>query len=396
MNPKRIRSMSLPALAAGLVVALAATVAFDASSALGASRKDRNVDRAIASYEALQEYFYIEDRSLYLEEYPNGDNNPYSYVWPFSQAMAGTIDLAGIRQVGAAFRDDVADRLAGVELYWNSETVPPGYDSYVRPPVGFGGDKFYDDNEWIGLEFVQWYRMTGDEWALDRARQIFDLVVYGWDADPSHPCPGGVFWTQATWSNDRNTVSNAPGAELGLHLYELTADAALKAHYFEWSQRMYDWVYDCMLAPNGLFWDHIDLAGRIEMTQWSYNQGTMIGANVLLHRITGDNVYLDRANAIADKALDYYAGSGRLYRQDPPFNAIFFKNLLLLDAVDHDPRIRKTMQAYADEVWRSARDPETGLFTFEETKPVKLLFHSAMVQIYATLAWDPRDYSVLA
>jgi hypothetical protein len=159
---------------------------------------------------------------------------------------------------------------------------------------------------------------------------------------------------------------------------------------------MYDWVYDCMLAPNGLFWDHINLAGDIEKTQWSYNQGTMIGANVLLHRITGDNVYLDRANAIADKALDYYAGAGRLYRQDPPFNAIFFKNLLLLDAVDHDPRIRRTIQAYADEVWRSARDPETGLFVFEETKPVKLLFHSAMVQVYATLAWDARDYRLMA
>jgi hypothetical protein len=394
VNSKRPRTRSL-LIVAGIAVMLSVIHAVDGPPVSGASKRDRNVDRAVASYEAMQEYLYIADRSLYTEEYPNGDNNPYSYVWPFSQAMAATIDLAGIRSTGAAYGYDVADRFEGVELYWNSETEPPGYDSYVRPPVGFGGDKFYDDNEWIGLEFVQWYRMTGDEWALARARQIFDLVVYGWDDDPSHPCPGGVWWTQATWSNDRNTVSNAPGAELGLHLYELTADPGLKAHYFEWSKRMYDWVYDCMLAPNGLFWDHINLAGDIEKTQWSYNQGTMVGANVLLHRITGDEVYLDRANAIADKALDFYAGAGRLYRQDPPFNAIFFKNLLLLDAADHDPRIRKTMQAYADEVWRAARDPETGLFTFEETKPVKLLYHSAMIQIYATLAWDPRDHSLM-
>ena len=188
------------------------------------------------------------------EEYPRTGGNAYSYVWPFSQAMAATIDLSGIRSVGAGYGADVQDRLAGLQLYWNDTTTPPGYDSYVRPPLGGGGDKFYDDNEWIGLELVQRYRMTGDQAALARARQIFDLVDFGWDSDPTHPCPGGTFWTQAPWSQDRNTVSNAPGAELGLQLYELTADATQKAHYLASSTRMYDWVNSCLLAPNGLYW----------------------------------------------------------------------------------------------------------------------------------------------
>jgi hypothetical protein len=191
-------------------------------------------------------------------------------------------------------------------------------------------------------------------------------------------------------------VSNGPGAELGLQLYELTAGSTEKAHYLEWSTKMYDWVNGCLLAPNGLYWDHINLAGDIDKTQWSYNQGTMIGANALFYRITGDHVYLDRANAIADAALAYYGAAGRLYKQDPPFNAIFFKNLLLLDSVDHNPRFRQAMQAYADEVWTSLRDPATGLFEFDGSQPVKLLFQSAMVQIYATLAWDARDYPLMA
>jgi hypothetical protein len=310
--------------------------------------------------------------------------------------MAATNDMSGIRSIGASYAADARDRLAGLQLYWNDTTTPPGYDSYVRPPLGGGGDKFYDDNEWIGLELVQRYRMTGDQAALARARQIFELVVYGWDTDPTHPCPGGSFWTQAPWSQDRNTVSNGPGAELGLQLYELTAGSTEKAHYLEWSTKMYDWVNGCLLAPNGLYWDHINLAGDIDKTQWSYNQGTMIGANALFYRITGDHVYLDRANAIADAALAYYGAAGRLYKQDPPFNAIFFKNLLLLDSVDHNPRFRQAMQAYADEVWTSLRDPATGLFEFDGSQPVKLLFQSAMVQIYATLAWDARDYPLMA
>jgi len=389
---KRMVGRRLWYLGLAFVVAVV-SVAYSSSDTDARSGQEKNLRRAIASYEAMQRYLYLPDVKLYKEQYPEQPGqNPYSYVWPFSQAMAATIDLAGIRKIGAQYKDDVGDRLEGVELYWNNTTTPPGYDSYVRPPLGWGGDKFYDDNEWIALEQVQWYRMTGDQQALARAKQVFDLVVYGWDNDPTHPCPGGVFWTQASWSRDRNTVSNAPGAELGLHLYEITGDR----YYFDWAKRMYDWVNTCLLAPNGLYWDHIDLAGNIEKTQWSYNQGTMIGASVLLYRITGDSQYLRRAEAIADAALEYYGGAGRLYRQDPPFNAIFFKNLLLLESINHDKRYRKMMQDYADEMWRSARDPETGLFVFEATKPTSLLYHAAMVQIYATLAWSPQDYDLMA
>ena len=51
--------------------------------------------------------------------------------------------------------------------------------------------------------------MSGDQASLHRAEQIFDLVVSGWDTDSTHPDPGGVFWTQATWSHDRNIVDSA-------------------------------------------------------------------------------------------------------------------------------------------------------------------------------------------
>ena len=396
MKSNRPHSLSILGAVAGLTVAFSAVLGPGVSSAAGTSKQSVNVARAIASYRAMQTYFYVGDQHLYTEQHPNDGNNPYSYVWPFSQALAATIDLSGMRSGGGPYRDAVGDRLTGLQAYWNGGTTPPGYDSYVRPPLGGGGDKFYDDNEWIGLELVQRYRMTGDSAALSRARQIFDLLVFGWDTDPTHPCPGGVFWTQASWSQDRNTVSNAPGAELGLQLDELTTDAGKKAYYFDWAKKMYDWVNGCLHAPNGLYWDHIDLAGNVEKTLWSYNQGTMIGANVLLYRITGQRVYLNRAVAIADAALDYYGGVGRLYRQDPPFNAIFFKNLLLLDSVKPNPRYREAMQAYADEVWTSARDPHSGLFVFEATKPVNLIFQAAMIEIYATLAWDRRDYPLMA
>ena len=334
--------------------------------------------RAVAAYDALQKNF-LTDKGLYLEEYPNTTDNAYSYVWPFSQALTATIDMAHLR---SRYQGDLTRSLDALELYWNDATTPPGYDSYVRPPLGGGGDKFYDDNEWLGLEFLRLYDTTRNETYLNKAKKIFELVVYGWDDDASHPCPGGVYWTQASWSQDRNTISNAPGAQIGLYLYRITG----KAHYLNWAKRMVRWVDGCLLAPNGLYWDNVKLDGSIDKTQWSYNQGMMIGAKVLLYRATGNGRYLKEAQAIADAALAYYGGAGRYYTQPARFNAIFFKNLLLLDEEAHNPRYRKAMKAYADEVWRSARDPETNLFKFEVYKPVTLLEQAGMTQIYALLA----------
>lgn len=358
----------------------------------------KTVERAIAAYDALQQHFYKDDEKLYLERYPHEDGNPYSYAWPFAQAMAGTIDLFGIQKgnVGSDYADDVNDRLAGLARYWNSEKDPKGYDSYVRPPYGDGGDIFYDDNLWIGLELVQLYRMTGRKWALERAKQVFDLIVYGWADDPSLPKPGGVYWTQASWSNDRNTVSNAPGAELGLQLYQLTDDATEKEYYLKWAKKMYSWVNEYLRAPNGLYWDHVNPDGTITKWIFTYNQGTMIGANVLLYEITGEKSYLEEAETIADRALTYFGKEDRLYEEDMAFTAIFFKNLLLLANVNHDPKYVKAMRTYADRIWNDARDPETDLIRRGDSDSTHLLQQSAFVQINASLAWLPRDYDDLA
>jgi glycosyl hydrolase family 76 len=390
---KVIRSAAAAVLAAVLAGPLAAS---PASAGTGPA----STSRATASYRALQRYLAT-DHGLYRETYPQQDTgNPYSYVWPYSQAMVGTLMLNGMPG-GGRYADDVAHRLRALEAYWNAETDPPGYDSYLRPPLGQGGDKFYDDNEWIGLGFVQHYKRTGDPAALARSKQIFDLVVHGWDDDPSHPCPGGVFWTQAPWSQDRNTVSNGPGAELGLQLYLATR----KPEYLTWAKRMFDWTNSCLLAPNGLYWDHIDLAGTVEKTQWSYNQGVMLGAATLLYRATGDRRYLARARSIAAAAIRFYDEDDRWFTQPARFNAIFFKNLLMLQAEAPDPAYRHAVQRYADTVWNEHRDPRTGIFPTDLDSgrfstaggdQVTLLEQSAMVQIYALLAWSPRDYRKLA
>ncbi len=386
------RAVMVGALAGSL--ALVDGMAAGPAGAGTASGHPTHAARAVRAYRALQEFFYDEPTGFYLETYPRDGGNPWSYVWPFSQAMIATQDVAGLPVVGHHYKQDVRDRFAALEAYWNAGTEPPGYDSYLRPPLGQGGDKFYDDNEWIGLSLLQRHYMAGhkgDLPALRRAAEIFDLVVFGWDTDSSHPAPGGVFWTQAPWSQDRNTVSNGPGAELGLHLYRLTR----KSYYLDWAKRMYEWTRTHMLAPNGLYWDHIDLAGTIEKTQWSYNQGVMIGAGVLLYRATGRRTYLDQARDTARKALAFYAEDDRYFTQPARFHAIFFANLLQLSAVSPDPAYRRAMEGYADAAVERVLDEATGLYRFEGDEPVTLLEQSGMIRIEAMLGWSARDYAKL-
>ena len=186
-------------------------------------------------------------------------------------------------------------------------------------------------------------------------------------------------------------MSNGPGAELGLHLYRLTR----KSYYLDWAKRMYEWTRTHMLAPNGLYWDHIDLAGTIEKTQWSYNQGVMIGAGVLLYRATGRRTYLDQARDTARKALAFYAEDDRYFTQPARFHAIFFANLLQLSAVSPDPAYRRAMEGYANAAVERVLDEATGLYRFEGDEPVTLLEQSGMIRIEAMLGWSARDYAKL-
>jgi hypothetical protein len=335
--------------------------------------------RAMLAWDALQQHF-AEGSHLYRE---TTGSNTLSFHWPFSQAMAATLDLASLSTVGEQYRSEVSALMQSADAYWNQTVAHPAYASAVLSPLGNGGDIFYDDNTWTGMELVRIYRMTGDETALARARLIFDFIVAGWDSDTSHPAPGGVFWVDASWSRDRNTVSNAPSAELGLLLSELAGDENERQYYQDWSLRMYAWVDTNLRGDDGLYWDHIGLNGTVDRTQWTYNQGTMIGASVLLYQTTGEEAYLLRAQEIARLALVRFTPE-ELDRNDIAFNAIFFRNLLMLHRVASNPAYVDAMQSYADRLWETRRDAATNLLS--TSRPLTLLDQAGLVEIYGMLA----------
>jgi hypothetical protein len=372
--------------------------------------------RALRAYVAMRRHFLRRD-GLYRRDGRPRLPGAAAHLWPTARAFAAAVDLLGIpadRRGGFDADSAVSAHLRALEAYWDGTAELPSYASDV---IGsrFGGDRYYDDNAWVGLALVQLERLRPGHGHAQRAEALLRFAVGGWDARPDVPSPGGVFWVEQTRpargvgraNHDRNTVSNAPNAQVGLHLTELRAgDGDLRR--FTRAHDMYAWVNATLDAGReagapgtGLFFDKVRGDGTIDRTLWSYNQGSMIGANVLLARQSGLDPaaraqYLARAEAIAVKALGHYAG---VYERQPPaFNAILFRNLLQLYAATADAglreRIRTDMGAYAEAAWAAHRD-RRDRFRFGRGGPT-LLHQSAMVQVYALLAWDPGDYGTLA
>jgi hypothetical protein len=330
-----------------------------------------------------------------------------AHLWPFARAFVATLDLAGMAtppdgcDAGAA----IAQRLLALERYWDARGPHPAYASDT-PGKPWDGDRYYDDNAWVGLALAQLERMRPGSGRLDRAVQLYAFAVSGWDTDPGAPHPGGVFWLEqgrgaGRRNHDRNTVSTAPNAQLGLHLEQLGAAGGGEGPVGP--EQMYDWVNRALDAAGdgtGLFWDKVRGDGTIDHALWSYNQGNMVGLNVLLARRAQGGAraaHLARAAAIADRALAHSAGEG-LDRQPPAFNAIFLRNLLLLHAATSDEPLRAgildALAGYADHLWAHRRDRRDRFARPDH--PVTLLDQSAAVSVLALAAWDPDDYVRLA
>jgi predicted alpha-1,6-mannanase (GH76 family) len=337
----------------------AAALAVPAIAAAPVHADSVSARRAVASLDAMERYLFDARAGDYRETVGAGSG---SHAWPYSQALQAHVSVARVAPSRAAVRS----RLALLERRFRSGSV---YAAWPR------GALYTDDNAWLAEAFLD----LGGKPARARAAAVFAAAVRAWDRSQTTPCSGGVYWTNARGNDDRNTVSTANAALVGLRLYEATRAPS----YLTWSRRMLDWVESCLHDSDALYFDHIDGAGDVDRTKWSYNQGSMLAAYVELYRATGDSAALDEATTIADASLRYFAP--RWYAGEPrEFAAIFFRDLLKLAAAGGRPDYVDAAAAYGDRMWRTARDARTGLFRFSGR--TTLLDQAGLVQVYAALA----------
>jgi hypothetical protein len=348
-----------------------------------------NPARALLAFQAMQSRYYLQGSGLYAGE-------PFSYLWPFSQAFAATVSLANVPHMPVSFARELHSRMIGLQSYLDTDnsgasegtftSTLAAFDGTVAPPAGPGGTKYYDDNDWVGIELMRAYKLTHEPSLLGSAEAIMAFEMASWEGNPQLPCSGGIPFSNDAENSDRNTVTTAPAAELAVQLYRATGNL----QYLQFGEMAYEWVRRCLLQPSGLYADHIDAHGTVETMLWSYGQGTMIGAGTLLYQATGNGAYLYQARQTARAALAYFTPE-QLGSEIPFFPSVYFRNLLYLDSVTHDPPGAKLAQSYVDYAWQHLR-LTNNLFVAGSPAAAQLLVQAAIVQIYALLSSPPSSY----
>ncbi|TPW77534.1 hypothetical protein FJ657_02320 [Schumannella soli] len=171
-------------------------------------------NRAAGAYDALQSNLFLgsSGHGLFVENAPVlPGENPYSYLWTFREATEAAMDVADVPGVGRRYTADAAARFTSLQSYAGFDAEGyPGYESAVAPPLGGGGDVFYDDNAIIGLSYFQRFQRSHDPADLAHARSQLSVVLRGWDTDPSATCPGGLNWIASPANTTRQREHHGP------------------------------------------------------------------------------------------------------------------------------------------------------------------------------------------
>ena len=166
---------------------------------------------------------------------------------------------------------------------------------YQRNGTNWKGNKFNDDIMWICIAYCRITMLTGDETFYRMAKLNYDMT---YERAYSTHLGGGLFWT--TDNETKNSCVNCPGAIAACLIGEISGDES----YFEKAKGLIEWELDNMfVASTGQVYDSYNLRGEKNKWASTYNQGTFVGANMLLYRHYKDDSYLQNAKKAANYAM---------------------------------------------------------------------------------------------
>jgi predicted alpha-1,6-mannanase (GH76 family) len=255
----------------------------------------------------------------------------------------------------AAMLDPSANYAQVLETTFANAPTALIYQQPVHP--GFI-NKFYDDEGWWALAWIQAYDATHRAEYLRMAQSVFSDMSGGWDST----CGGGVWWTKDR--TYKNAIPNELYLSVAAHLANRSEDK--KDMYLESALREWLWLARSgMFNTDGLINDGLTPDCRNNgRTTWSYNQGVILGGLVELSRATGNASLLQRANIIAHASIAKLTDKeGVLHDPSEPhcsgdtvqFKGIFVRNLVELDKASPHEEYETFVSRNASAVWDQAR-----------------------------------------
>lgn len=274
-------------------------------------------ERAFAQMQTL---FLAEDQSRYYETWKaENRSTDTAFNWSMGVMLTAHVSMAKLDDRHRAALDRA---LALNEKYWNPAAPVAGFDVLPGPP--FPNDRYYDDNAWIAMAYTDAYEVTLNPKWLDRAEETLKYVLSGED----DKLGGGVYWREKD-KPSKNTCSNGPTAAAALALYEHRP----KPEFLDAAKRLYAWTQKHLQDPSDkLFWDNLNLEGKMDKFKWSYNTGLMLRSAKQLARFTKDPKYAEDAKEIEASARKKWFKADGTVDCELQFSHLLFENFDLKSA----------------------------------------------------------------
>jgi hypothetical protein len=319
-------------------------------------------DRAAGYYRLVTDSAKREKKGDYLRE--------YTYIWSLCALYQAANEMEKFDPESKLMKP----LLRIMKDYLDPAPPKPGYSDYIMKLKP--GERYYDDNQWIGITALDAYSRTHRKPDLDLGKMIFEFMMTGYDDVQG----GGIYWKEGSASS-KNTCSNGPGVLVALQLYLVTHER----QYLDTGLKIYDWTNARLQAPSGLFWDHIRTKdGSISKSMFSYNTGTMLQSNICLYECTGESKYLKSAISLADSSLTFFYSKGK-FRDNFWFNAVLLRAYQHLLKYDKDPRYIRGFKRCLDYTLQNNKNAK-GLFTGKDGE-LNLVDQAGMLEILARFAW---------
>jgi uncharacterized protein YyaL (SSP411 family) len=285
-----------------LYFAVGLTAAADSPSS---QPSDHHGAQARQVMDYIQKTFWDPAKGIYTKTAQ--DRTP-DYVWREAAAFSALVGAA--RHEPQTYRPILALFFRGLEAYWDAKVPIPAYEP--SPTRGNGHDKYYDDNAWLVITFLEGYELTGDLAYFTRARETGRFVLSGWD----EKLGGGIWWHQSHKDDSKNACANGPAAVGFLYLARL-GPANEAGLWLNAARKTVDWTVAKLQAADGLFDDRIVVTtGEVKHGKLTYNSALMLRADLGLYRQTARSDYLGHAKRIG-KAAEWFCDKQTGVYRDP-------------------------------------------------------------------------------